>query len=61
MCVIILTASVHPNDPIQLILYIDISQSYILKLNVLFVCLFVCSELIEELVRATHLKFGMCM
>ena len=56
-----MTASVHPNDPIQLILYIDISQSYILKLNVLFVCLFVCSELIEELVRATHLKFGMCM
>ena len=24
-----------------------------------FVCLFVCSELIEELVRATDLKFGM--
>ena len=26
---------------------------------ILFVCLFVCSELIEELTRATDLKFGM--
>ena len=25
----------------------------------LFVCLFVCPELIEELAGATHLKFGM--
>ena len=25
----------------------------------LFVCLFVCPELIEELARATDLKFGM--
>ena len=27
----------------------------------LFVCLFVCSELIEELAGATDLKFGMHM
>ena len=27
----------------------------------IFVCLFVCSELIEELARATDLKFGMIM
>ena len=38
-----------------------IKQSYILNHNDLFVCLFVCSELIEELVRATDLKFGMEM
>ena len=25
----------------------------------IFVCLFVCSGLIEELIRATDLKFGM--
>ena len=34
--------------------------SYILKLND-FVCLFVCSELIGELIRAIHLKLGMCL
>ena len=33
--------------------------SYILKLNdFLFVCLFGCAELFEELARATDLKFG---
>ena len=33
--------------------------SYILKLNdFLFFCLFVCSELIEELSGATDMKFG---
>ena len=31
--------------------------SYVLKLNDF--CLFVCAELIEELARATDLKFGM--
>ena len=35
--------------------------SYILKLNDLFVLLVCLSELIEELVRATDLKFGMRM
>ena len=34
--------------------------SYILKLNdFFFFCLFGCAELIEELARATDLKFGM--
>ena len=39
---------------------IPMNKSYILKLNdfCLFVCLFVCAELIEELARATDLKFG---
>ena len=35
-----------------------IKESYILKLNDFFVCLFVCPELIEELTRATDLKFS---
>ena len=47
--------------------FLDISCSYacmysytILKLNEFIVCLlFVCAELIEELARATELKFGM--
>ena len=36
-------------------------SSCILKRNdmFLFVCLFVCSELIEELARTTDLKFGL--
>ena len=33
-------------------------KSYILILSDFF-CLFVCAELIEELARATNLKFGM--
>ena len=37
---------------------IDTTSIYILKLNDFCFCLFVCSELIEELVRATYLKFG---
>ena len=52
------------------ILYVELTEfsltqlisriSYRLKLNdlCLFVCLFVCAELIEELARATDLKFG---
>ena len=36
----------------------SINYILLLKLND-FVCLFVCAELIEELARATDLKFGM--
>ena len=44
------------NYDLEILLY----KSYILKLNeFLFVCLFICAELIEELAGATDLKFGM--
>ena len=56
-----LKASLYDYFVIWFILFTSISILYI-KLNdsvCFFVSLFVCSELIEELARATDLKFGM--